>query len=99
MGRSNKEPLGKKAPSDKSLNELMELLLKLNGKIRKQISPRRMREEPEAENMEMVIIILNNSSARSPKMPRAERPKPVKNDWIDNLCEEIEHVSGRGKNP
>ena len=46
MPQSNKEPLGKKAPSAKSLNELMELLMKLNDKLRGKISPRRKQVEP-----------------------------------------------------
>ena len=45
---SSKDPLGKKAPSAESLNELMELLLKLNAKIRERISPRRKKEETNA---------------------------------------------------
>ncbi len=97
MGHSSKEPLGKKAPSAKSLNELMELLLKLNAKLREKISPRRRKEEPGAENMEMVIIILNSSSDSVPRAPRAEKSKPPKNDWIDDLCEKIEREPGGRK--
>ena len=97
MTHSSKEPLGKKTPSSKSLNELMELLLKLNAKVREKISPRGKKDEAGAENTEMVIIILNNSSAGRPRAPRAERAKPMKNDWIDRLCREIELGSGRRK--
>ena len=95
MTHSSKEPLGKKAPSNKSLNELMELLLKLNAKVREKISPRGKKDVAGAENTEMVIIILNNSSESRPRTPRAERIKPLKNDWIDRLCREIERGSGR----
>ena len=96
MGHSRKEPLEKKAPSPKSLNELMELLLKLNAQLREKISPRRKKEETGAENMEMVIIILNSSPESPPRAPRAEKPKFPKNNWIDDLCEEIEGES-RGR--
>ena len=97
MGHSRKEPLGKKAPSAKSLNELMELLLKLNAQLREKISRRRKKEETGAENMEMVIIILNSSAERTPRAPRAEKPKLPKNNWIDALCKEIEGESGGRK--
>ena len=94
---SNKEPLGKKAPSAESLNELMELLLKLNAKIREKISPRRKKEKTNAGNMEMVIIILNSSSENASRVPRAVRPKSPKSDWIDDLCEKIEREPGGRK--
>ncbi len=94
---SSKEPLGKKAPSNKSLNELMELLLKLNAKVREKMSPRGRKDEAGAGNAEMVIIILNNSSESRPRAPRTERAKPLKNDWIDRLFREIERGSGRRK--
>lgn len=94
---SSKDPLGKKAPSADSLNELMELLLKLNAKIREKISPRRKKEETDAGNMEMVIIILNSSSEIAPRVPRAVKPKPPKSDWVDDLCEKIEREPGGRK--
>ena len=100
MAHSSKEPLGKKTPSGKSLNELMELLLKLNAKLREKISPRGKKEATGAENMEMVIIILGNSSKTAPQNPRArreEKPNPVKNDWIEEMCQEIERPSGGRK--
>jgi len=97
MGHSRKEPLGKKAPSAKSLNELMELLLKLNAQLREKISPRRKKEEPGPGNMEMVIIILNSSSESPARASRAEKSKLSKNNWIDDLCKEIEGKSGGRK--
>jgi hypothetical protein len=97
MAHSSKEPLGKKTPSSKSLNELMELLLKLNAKVREKISPRGKRDEARPENMEMVIIILNNPSESHPRPPRAGRAKPMKHAWIDRLCREIERGAGRKK--
>jgi hypothetical protein len=98
MGQSSQEA-GKKGPSAKSLNELMELLLKLNAKLREKISPRRRKEESEAGNTEMMIIIFNTSSENNPRAPRAEKgkPKPLKGNWIDDLCEEIEGGSENGK--
>ena len=91
-----KEPRGKRAPSAESLKELMDLLLKLNAQLREKIAPRRKEKGPEAENREMVIIILSSSSQESPRVPRALKSKP-KNDWIDGLCEEIEREPGGRK--
>ena len=97
MGQSSKESLGKKDPSAETLNELMELLLKLNAKIREKIAPRRKKEETGAENTEMVIIILNQSPGTVPKAPRPEKPKPLKNNWVDDLCQDLEHDPKRRK--
>jgi hypothetical protein len=98
MGQSSQEA-GKKGPSAKSLNELMELLLKLNAKLREKISPRRRKEDGGTGNTEMMIIIFNTSSEDSPRAPRVEKgkPKPLRGDWIDDLCEEIEDGSGSKK--
>jgi len=93
MGQPRKESPGKKAASDKSLNELMELLLKLNAQLREKVSPRRRKDEPGAENMEMVIIILNSSAGGRRKAVPAEKPKPAKDDWIEDLFGEIERGS------
>ena len=93
MERPRKESPGKKAASDKSLNELMELLLKLNARLRENVSPRKGKEEPGAEKMEMVIIILNSSPARR-RPVRAEKPQPAREDWIQDLFAEIERGSG-----
>lgn len=97
MRNSGKETARRKEPSAKSLNELMELLLKLNGQLRDKISPHRKKEEPGPENMEMVIIILNNSPERIASVPRTEKPLPLKGEWIDGLCKEIERGSRRRK--
>ncbi len=88
MAQSSKEPVGKKEPSAKTLNELMELLLKLNSKLRKKVSPHPGKKE--AGEMEMVIIILNSSSEPAPKNPRPEKRLAARNTWIDDLCREIE---------
>ncbi|MDO8955344.1 MAG: hypothetical protein Q7W38_00625 [Deltaproteobacteria bacterium] len=95
MGNSSKESLGKKTPSTQAINELMELLGKLNAKLREKIAPRRNKEDRGLGNMEMVIIILNHSSenAPEPSRPEKEKPKPLKKDWVDFLCEEIEQGS------
>ena len=93
MRHSGKEPAKRKEPSAKSLNELMELLLKLNARLRNKISPQQKKEETGGENMEMVIIILNNSSESIPRAPRTEKPASLKVDWIEDLCKEIERGS------
>jgi len=99
MGESNKDPVKKGAPSARSLRELMELVLKLNAKIREKISPRPPKEEKPPENMEMVIIILNQSSENAPKASRPEKPKARGNEWIDDLCEEIQKEGRGGRKP
>jgi hypothetical protein len=69
MGPSDKEPLAR------SLTELVDLLLKLNSKIREKISPRPKGETKGAKNTEMVIIILNNSSGAPTKAPRPQKTR------------------------
>jgi hypothetical protein len=98
MGQPRKDPPGKKAPSTESLNELMELLLKLNARLREKASPGRKKDEPAAENMEMVIIILNSSHPVRRKAARAEKSKTAKEDWIEDLFREIERGSGGPRN-
>ncbi|MBI5967596.1 MAG: hypothetical protein HY882_07055 [Deltaproteobacteria bacterium] len=86
------ESLGKKAPSSKSLNELMNLLMKLNAKLREKISPANRKKENGPEKMDVVIIILSSQAekARSAKTSRPGKTDPMKGDWIQDLCEEIE---------
>jgi hypothetical protein len=91
MGPSDKEPLVR------SLTELVDLLLKLNSKIREKISPRRKGETKGAKNTEMVIIILNNSSGSPAKAPRPQKTKTLGNDWIEELCGDIERGSSGQK--
>ncbi len=97
MGESSQDPVKKGDPSARSLKELMDLVLKLNTKIRERISPRPPKEEKPPENTEMVIIILNQSSENPPKTSRPEKPKTGGNEWIDDLCEEIQRGSRRGR--
>ena len=99
MAESRKDPGKKGDPTARSLRELMELLLKLNSKIREKISPRSPKEEKPPENMEMVIIIMNQSSENPAKASRPEKPKTRGNDWIDDLCEEIQRESRTGRKP
>ena len=97
MGQSRKDSVEKGEASDKGLGELMDLFLKLNSKLREKISPRPKEEKGKAENVEMLIIILNSSSEKSPRVPRPEKPKLPRPNWIDELCEEIERKSGKDK--
>lgn len=91
-----KEPAGKKTPSPKSLNELMNLLMKLNAKLREKISPA-MEKDSAPEKVDVVIIIMTNQEekVRSPKPARHTKPESTKSDWIQDLCAEIE----RGPQP
>jgi hypothetical protein len=84
MGPSGKEP------SARSLTELVDLILKLNAKIREKISPRRKGETKGAKNTEMVIIILNHSSGAPAKAPRREKARALGKNWIEDLCGDIE---------
>ncbi len=80
-------------PSSKSLNELMNLLMKLNEKIREKISPSlKNKKDARANKMGVVIIIMTNEEEKvdSAKTPRPTKAEPVKADWIQGLCEEIE---------
>jgi hypothetical protein len=86
-----------KDPAASAFTELLELLLKLNSKIRGKISPRRKEEKSAPDNVEMVIIILNQSSESAPRPPRAEKSRAPKKDWIDDLCQDIEGSGGSRK--
>ena len=99
MGESSKDPVKKGAPSARSLRELMELILKLNAKIREKISPRPPRGEKPPEDTEMVIIILKQSSENPSKTPRSQKAKTAGGEWIDDLCEDIQKEGRGGRKP
>jgi hypothetical protein len=90
---SFKEPSRKKSPSAKSLNELMNLLMKLNAKLREKIVPARAKKENgPARATDVVIIIMSaqEEKSRPAKASRPGKPEPLKSDWIQGLCEDIE---------
>jgi len=91
MGPSDKEP------SARTLTELVDLLLKLNSKIREKISPRPKEETKGAKNSEMVIIIMNHSSGPPAKAPRPQKTKTLRDEWIEDLCGDIERGSSGQK--
>lgn len=70
----------------------MNLLMKLNAKLREKISPAKGQKENGPEKMDVVIIILSSQAekARSAKTSRPVKPELMKGDWIQDLCEEIE---------
>ena len=95
-----KESLGKKTPPAKSVNELMNLLMKLNDKLREKISPVRKKKENELEKTDVVIIIMSNQAerVRSSKTSRTAKTESPQRDWIQDLCQDIERGSHpRGK--
>jgi len=87
-----KEPSRKNSPSNKSLKELMDLLMKLNAKLREKISPAPTKKENGPGKTDVVIIIMSaqEEKSRPPKASRPAKPEPLKSDWIQDLCEEIE---------
>ena len=86
-----KEPTEKKDSSTKSLNELMNLLMKLNAKLREEISPSKKKNIAPGK-MDLVIIIMTNQEEkpRTTKTTRQSKPESLKGEWIQDLCDEIE---------
>ena len=88
-----KEPSRKNSPSAKSLDQLMNLLMKLNDKLREKIAPSRAKKENgSGKTTDVVIIIISaqEEKSRPAKTFRPGKPEPLKSDWIQDLCEEIE---------
>ena len=87
-----KEPSRKKLPSNKSLDELMSLLLKLNAKLKEKILAPNKKKENGPGKMDVVIIIMSDQEEkpRPVKTSRPAKPEALKGDWIQDLCEEIE---------
>ena len=85
--------------SARSLTELVDLILKLNSRIREKISPRRKEGKKPAKTTEMVIIILNNTSGAPAKAPRPEKLKASGSEWIEDLCDEIERGNSGPPDP
>ncbi|MBU1206899.1 MAG: hypothetical protein KKH04_08240 [Proteobacteria bacterium] len=86
-----KEPPGEKNSSTKSLNELMNLLMKLNAKLREKIAPAK-KNNIAPDKMDVVIIIMTHQEEKPKpiKTPRHSKAEPLKGDWIRDLCNEIE---------
>jgi hypothetical protein len=87
-----KEPSSRNVPSAKSLNELMNLLMKLNAKLKEKISPPNKKKEKRPGGIDVVIIIMSEQQEkpRPAKIPRPSKAESSKDDWIQDLCEEIE---------
>jgi hypothetical protein len=87
-----KEPSRKKVPSDKSIDELMSLLMKLNAKLKEKILSPNKKKENGPGKMDVVIIIMSDQEEkpRPVKTSRPAKPEPLNDDWIQDLCEEIE---------
>ena len=95
-----KEPSGEKAPSPKSIHELMNLLMKLNAKLREKIpSSRKKNSGPGKTDMVIIIMTSQEEFSRSPKSPRESKPEPPKDEWIQGLCREIERGAYSEKKP
>ena len=87
-----KEPSRKRVSSDKSLDELMNLLMKLNAKLKEKILSSNKKMENGPGKLDVVIIIMSEQEEkpRPVKTSRPAKPEPLKADWIQDLCEEIE---------
>ena len=83
------------------MNELMDLIMKLNDKIRQKILlGGKKKDDKDPEKMEVVIIIVNalEKKTRPVKTTRPEKTKTPKDDWIQHLCEEIEREAPPRRN-
>ncbi len=86
-----KEPAEKKDSSTKSLNELMNLLMKLNAKLREKIAPAKKKDSAGGKTDVVIIIVTNQEEKpKTTKPPRLSKPEAVKGEWIQDLCDEIE---------
>ncbi len=86
-----KEPPQKKEPSPKSLSELMNLLMKLNAKLKEKFLPPPKNKENGAGKLDVIIIMSDQAGKSRPvKTSRPSKREPLKGDWIQDLCEEIE---------
>lgn len=79
-----------KLPSPKSLNELMELLLKLNNKLREKISSRKKKSSPEKIDVVIIIMTSQEEKTKMAKAAKTGKSQLPKDDWIKNLIADIE---------
>jgi hypothetical protein len=86
----------KKDASAKSLNELLNLLLKLNAKLREKIYPLKKKENAPGQT-DVVIIIMTTQEERSRngKLVKAEKSESPARDWMKEMFAQIEGGSVR----
>jgi hypothetical protein len=86
----------KKDASAKSLNELLNLLLKLNARLREKIYPPKKKENPSGHT-DVVIIIMTNKeeTSRNGKVAKTDKPNPPAEDWMKEMFAQIEGGSVR----
>ena len=90
------EPSGKKAPSAKSMNELINLILKLNEKLRERISPRKK----DGAGEEIVVIIMTSQEEKKAVSKTRKAPPPAASSaWMQDLFRDIEREGASKKNP
>ncbi len=91
MEKAN-ESSGKKTPSSRSMNEVMNLILRLNDKLREKISPRKKGKKLDAGSTEVVIIIMTSQEEKKalPAKKAKAETETSNSDWIQDLCREIE---------
>ena len=86
----------KKDASAKSFNELLNLLLKLNARLREKIYPPKKKENTSGQT-DVVIIIMTNQEERSRngKLAKTEKPESPAGDWMKEMFAQIEEGSVR----
>ncbi len=73
------------------MNEIMNLILKLNDKLKERVSPAKKAKNPEAGNTEVVIIIMTSQEEKkAAAKPAAPKTPGSGAEWIRGLCREIE---------
>jgi hypothetical protein len=87
----SRDPFGKEDPSPQSINELLDLLLKLKAKLKEKIRPPKKKETGSGQT-DLVIIIMTNQEEqpRSGKPIKMEKPEAPAGDWMGKMFSQIE---------
>jgi hypothetical protein len=87
----SRDPFEKEDPSPKSIHELLDILLKLNAKLKEKIRPPKKKETGSGQT-DLVIIILTNQEEqpRSGKPGKMEKPEAPAGDWMGKMFAQIE---------
>lgn len=88
----------KKEPAEKSRDDLIRLLLRLNAKLREKLSLGRKRISAPLQT-EVMIILLNRRQENPPPREKSRQALPSASGgaWIDDLFAEIQGRAPRGR--